>query len=246
MMFITCAFLAFFVHSSGAQNGGCSDPRKLDLLTPDNSILLYIDYQPQMFMSTAAPIDVGQIRSNAVALAESAKAFGVPTIYTTVETESFSGYMLAELLDVFPEIPLLERTSMNSWDDYKVRQAVADTGRNKIIMGGLWTEVCINMASFSAMKDGYEVYVVEDAVGGTSELAHRASMDRMIQAGVVPVTWQQVLLEWQRDWANKDTYNSTLGIAMEYGGAYGVGIKYAFTMVRDAPQDTIWTGEIVR
>jgi nicotinamidase-related amidase len=216
--------------------------KELELLTPENSALLFIDHQPQMAFGVAS-IDRQTLKNNAVALAKSAKIFDIPTIITTVETESFSGPTYPELLDVFPENDLLERTSMNSWDDQKVRDAVAATGRKKIILSGLWTEVCINSAAFSMMQDGYEIYVVEDASGGTSEVAHRASMDRMIQAGVVPVTWQQVLLEWQRDWARKDTYDQTIAVVQEHSGAYGMGVDYAYTMVHKAGQRAQFYGK---
>lgn len=218
---------------------------KIELLTPRNSVLLVIDHQPQMAFGVVN-IDRQTLKNNAAALLKSAKVFDVPSILTTVETESFSGYMWPELLDIFPGQNLLERTSMNSWDDKKVRDAVAATGRTKLILTGLWTEVCINMCAFSAMADGYELYVVEDACGGTSEVAHRASMDRMIQGGVIPMTWQQVLLEWQRDWARKETYDPTLAIVKEHSGAYGMGVDYAYTMVHKAPQRGESQGKIVK
>lgn len=218
---------------------------KIELLTPQNSTLLIIDHQPQMAFGVVS-IDRQTLKNNVVALLKSAKVFKVPTILTSVETESFSGYMWPEILEVFPDNDVLERTSMNSWDDQKVRDAVAATGRKKLILSGLWTEVCINMCAFSAMADDYELYVVEDACGGTSEMAHRASMDRMIQAGVVPVTWQQVLLEWQRDWARKETYNTTIAVVKEHSGAYGMGVDYAYTMVHKAPQRGKPTNKILR
>jgi nicotinamidase-related amidase len=218
---------------------------KIELLTPQNSTLLIIDHQPQMAFGVVS-IDRQTLKNNVVALLKSAKVFKVPTILTTVETESFSGYMWPEILEVFPDNDVLERTSMNSWDDQKVRDTVAATGRKKLILSGLWTEVCVNMCAFSAMADDYELYVVEDACGGTSEMAHRASMDRMIQAGVVPVTWQQVLLEWQRDWARKETYDTTLAVVKEHSGAYGMGVDYAYTMVHKAPQRGKPTNKILR
>jgi len=220
-----------------------TDP-KLELLTPDNAVLLFIDHQPQMAFGVAN-IDRQMLKNNVVALAKSAKVFDVPTILTTVETESFSGPMWPELLEVFPKSDLLERTSMNSWDDKKVRDAVAATGRKKLILSGLWTEVCINLCAFSAMADGYELYVVEDACGGTSDVAHRASMDRMVQAGVVPMTWQQVLLEWQRDWANRATYDAVIDIVAEHSGAYGMGVDYAYTMVHKAEPRGPQTNRVV-
>ncbi|WP_036487031.1 hydrolase [Myxosarcina sp. GI1] len=217
---------------------------KIELLTPQNSTLLIIDHQPQMAFGVVS-IDRQTLKNNVVALLKSAKVFKVPTILTSVETESFSGYMWPEILEVFPDNDVLERTSMNSWDDQKVRDTVAATGRKKLILSGLWTEVCINMCAFSAMADDYELYVVEDACGGTSEMAHRASMNRMIQAGVVPVTWQQVLLEWQRDWARKETYDTTLAVVKEHSGAYGMGVDYAYTMVHKAPQRSKPTNKIL-
>ncbi|MEM9724374.1 MAG: hydrolase [Pseudomonadota bacterium] len=211
---------------------------KLEQLTPENSQLIFIDQQPQMAFGVAS-IDRQLLKNNVVALAKSAKVFGVPTTITTVETEAFSGHTFPELLAVFPEQPLLERTSMNSWDDQKVRDALAKAGRRKIIVSGLWTEVCNNTFAFGAMLEGgYEIYMVADASGGTSQEAHDYAMQRMIQAGVVPVTWQQVLLEWQRDWARRDTYDAVMDIVREHSGAYGMGVDYAYTMVHKAAERT--------
>jgi hypothetical protein len=137
---------------------------------------------------------------------------------------------------VFPDHVILERSSMNSWDDQKVRDALAANGRKKIIVAGLWTEVCNTTFALSAMLEGdYEIYMVADASGGTSKDAHDFAMQRMVQAGVVPMTWQQVLLEWQRDWAHRDTYDAVMKIVTEHSGAYGMGVDYAYTMVHKAP-----------
>ncbi|MEM6461457.1 MAG: hydrolase [Pseudomonadota bacterium] len=209
---------------------------KLELLTPQNSQLIFIDHQPQMAFGVQS-IDRQTLKNNTVALAKSARLFDIPTIITTVETESFSGHTYPELLAVFPDHPLLERTSMNSWDDQKVRDHLAKNDRKKVVVSGLWTEVCNNTFAFSAMAEGgYEIYMVADASGGTSVEAHDFAMQRMIQAGVVPVTWQQVLLEWQRDWARRDTYDGTIAIVQEHSGAYGMGVDYAYTMVHNAPE----------
>jgi nicotinamidase-related amidase len=209
---------------------------KLEVLTPQNSQLIFIDQQPQMAFGVQS-VDRQTPKNNVVALAKAAKAFDIPTTITTVETESFSGHTYPELLEVFPDAPLLERTSMNSWDDQKVRDALAANGRNKVVVSGLWTEVCNCTFALSAMLEGdYENYMVADASGGTSVDAHEYAMQRMVQAGVVPVTWQQVLLEWQRDWARKDTYDATIGIVQEHSGAYGMGVDYAYTMVHKAPE----------
>ncbi|MBV8186522.1 MAG: hydrolase [Alphaproteobacteria bacterium] len=214
-----------------------SDP-KLELLTPQNCQLIFIDHQPQMAFGVQS-IDRQTLKNNTVGLAKAAKAFKIPTIITTVETESFSGYTYPELLDVFPGQKLLERSSMNSWDDRKVRDALKANGRKKVVVSGLWTEVCNNTFALSAMLEGgYEIYMVADASGGTSKEAHDYSMQRMIQAGVVPMTWQQVVLEWQRDWARKDTYDAVIAIVREHSGAYGMGVDYAYAMVHKAPQRT--------
>ncbi|WP_296947892.1 hydrolase [uncultured Massilia sp.] len=209
---------------------------KLEVLTPQNSQLIIIDHQPQMAFGVQS-IDRQVLKNNVVALAKSAVVFNIPTTITTVESESFSGYTYPELLDVFPGKPILERTSMNSWDDQKVRDALAANGRKKVVVAGLWTEVCNTTFALCAMLEGdYEIYMVADASGGTTKEAHDYAMQRMIQAGVVPVTWQQVLLEWQRDWKNRDTYDAVTKIAKEHSGAYGMGVDYAYTMVHKTPQ----------
>jgi nicotinamidase-related amidase len=207
---------------------------KLEVLTPQNSQVLFIDQQPQMAFGVQS-IDRQLLKNNVVGLAKAAKVFNVPTSITSVETESFSGYTYPELLAVFPEAPILERTSMNSWDDLKVREALATNaaeGRKKIVVSGLWTEVCNMTFALSCLADSdYEIYMVADASGGTSVDAHKYAMDRMVQVGVVPTTWQQVLLEWQRDWARRDTYDAVMAIVKEHSGAYGMGVDYAYTMV---------------
>jgi nicotinamidase-related amidase len=211
---------------------------KLEVLTPQNCQMIFIDHQPQMAFGVQS-MDRQALKNNTVGLAKAAKLFKIPTTITTVETKSFSGYTYPELLDVFPETKLLERSSMNSWDDKKVRDALEANGRNKIVVSGLWTEVCNCSFALSAMHDsGYEIYMVGDASGGTSKEAHDYAMQRMTQAGVVPVAWLQVLLEWQRDWARKETYDGVMAIVREHCGAYGMGVDYAYTMVHQAPQRT--------
>ncbi|HHN8302837.1 hydrolase [Morganella morganii] len=207
---------------------------KLELLNPQNSAVIFIDHQPQMAFGVAN-IDRQQLKNNTVGLAKAAKIFNVPTIYTSVETESFSGYIWPELLAVHPESKPIERTSMNSWEDPKFVEAVKATGRKKLVMAALWTEVCLNFPTLMAIEAGYEVYIVTDASGGTSVDAHERSIDRMVQAGAIPVTWQQVLLEYQRDWSRKETYDAVMGLVQEHSGAYGMGVDYAYTMVHKAP-----------
>lgn len=209
---------------------------KLEVLTPANCQIIFIDHQPQMAFGVQS-IDRQVLKNNTVALAKAAKVFNIPTIITTVETESFSGNTYPEsTLDVFPGQDILERTSMNSWDDQKVRDALKANGKKKVVVAGLWTEVCNNSFALCAMLEGdYEIYMVADASGGTSKEAHDFAMQRMIQAGVIPVTWQQVMLEWQRDWARKETYTAVMDIVREHSGAYGMGVDYAYTMVHKAP-----------
>lgn len=209
---------------------------KLEVLTPENSQLIFIDHQPQMAFGVQS-IDRQTLKNNVVGPAKSAKIFNIPTTITTVETESFSGHTYPELLGVFPDHPLLERTSMNSWDDQKVRDALAQNGRKKVIVSGLWTEVCNTTFALSAMLEGgYEIDMVADASGGKTLEAHNFAMDRMVQAGVVPMTWQQVLLEWQRDWAHRDNYEAVMDLVKEHSGAYGMGVDYAYTMVHKSDE----------
>jgi len=218
---------------------------KLKVLTPENCQLIFIDHQPQMAFGVQS-IDRQTLKNNVIGLAKAARIFHIPTIITTVETDSFSGPTYPELLDVFPNAPLLERTSMNSWDDQKVRDALAANDRKKVVVSGLWTEVCNCTFALSAMLEGeYEIYMVADASGGTSLDAHKYAMDRMVQAGVVPMTWQQVLLEWQRDWARKETYDETIALVQEHSGAYGMGVDYAYTMVHKVKPRGKFVGEIL-
>lgn len=207
---------------------------KFQLLDKDNSALIFIDHQPQMAFGVAN-IDRQQLKNNVVGLAKAGKIFNVPTLFTSVETESFSGYIWPELLAVHPEIIPIERTSMNSWEDAAFVKAVEATGRKKLVISALWTEVCLTFPALMALEAGYEVYVVTDTSGGTSVDAHERSIDRMVQAGAIPVTWQQVLLEYQRDWERKETYDAVMALVREHSGAYGMGVDYAYTMVHHAP-----------
>lgn len=200
------------------------------LLTPENCTVIFIDHQPQMTFGVAN-IDRQLLLNNTVGLAKAAKIFNVPVILTTVETKSFSGYMWPQLLEVFPDKMPIERTSMNSWEDTKFVAEVERIGRKKLVIAALWTEVCLCFPAIQAMEAGYEVYAVADASGGTSQIAHDMTMQRIIQAGAVPVTWQQVLLEFQRDWARRETYDAVMTLVKEYSGAYGQGVEYAYTMV---------------
>lgn len=207
---------------------------KFQLLNADNCTVIFIDHQPQMSFGVAS-IDRHLLLNNVLGLARAAQAFNVPTILTTVETASFSGQMWPQLLDIFPDHEPVERTSMNSWEDSNFVAQVEKTGRKKLVIAALWTEVCLTFPALQAMEAGYEVYAVVDASGGTSPVAHDMAIQRITQAGAVPVTWQQVLLEFQRDWARKDTYDAVIDIVKEHSGAYGMGVEYAYTMVHGQP-----------
>lgn len=204
------------------------------LLTPDNCVIALIDYQPQM-MFGAANFDRQSIISNTIALAKAARVFDVPVVLTAVETKSFSGNFFPQIRAVFPDHALVERSSMNAWDDKNFVAAIKATRREKIVFAGLWTETCIALPTVQAIHDNYEIYVAEDCCGDVSQLAHDNAMKRMIQAGAKPVTSLSLMLELQRDWAEKDTYDAVMDIVKNHYGAYGTGVEYAYTMVHGAP-----------
>jgi nicotinamidase-related amidase len=204
------------------------------LLTPDNCVVALIDHQPQMLFGVSN-FDRQGIINNVVALSKAARVFDLPVVLSTVETKSFSGNIWPQIQAVFPKQVPIERSSMNSWDDKNYVAAIEKTGRKKIVVAGLWTETCIALGTIQALHDGYEVYVVEDCCGDISQLAHDNAMKRVIQAGAKPVTSLSVMLEWQRDWANKDTYDAVMDIVKNHYGAYGSGVEYAYTMVHGAP-----------
>lgn len=197
-----------------------------ELISPQNSALILIDHEPQMVFGVGS-MDRQILLNNVEALAKSAKVFNVPTVLTTVAAKSFSGSILPEIQRVFPDQKPIDRTSMNSWEDENFVKAVKSTGRKKLVMAALWTEVCLAFPVLSALKEGYEVYIVADASAGVSEQIHKTAIKRMLQAGARPITWMQFLLELQRDWARQETYNETLSIIKEHGGAYGVGVNYS-------------------
>lgn len=204
------------------------------LLTPDNCVLAMIDLQPQMLFGTSNFDRQAIINAN-VALSKAARVFDLPVVLTTVETKSFSGHMWPQIQAIFPDQKPIERSSMNSWDDKNFVSAIEKTGRKKIVMTGLWTETCVALPTIQAIHDGYQVYVAEDCCGDVSQLAHDNAMRRMTQAGATPVMALSVMLELQRDWAFRETYDAMLDIVKNHFGAYGVGVEYAYTMVHGAP-----------
>jgi len=219
-------------------NGNRPKLSEKGLLTPDNCVVALIDHQPQMLFGTSN-FDRQAIINNTVALAKATRVFDVPVVLTTVESNAFSGHLWPQIRAVFPGQEPIERSSMNSWDDRNFVAAIEKSGRKKIVLAGLWTETCIALPTVQAIDDGYDVYVVEDCCGDVSALAHDNAMRRMIQAGAKPVTALSVMLELQRDWAHRGTYDAVMDIAKAHFGAYGVGIEYAYTMVHGAPA-TSW------
>lgn len=204
------------------------------LLTPDNCVVALIDLQPQMLFGVSN-FDRQSIINNNVALSKAARVFDVPVVLSTVETKAFSGYMWPQVQAVFPGETPIERSTMNSWDDEAFVAAIRRSGRKKIVLAGLWTETCVALPTIQAIHDGYELFVVEDCCGDVSQLAHDNAMTRMVQAGATPVTALSVLLEWQRDWAARETYDAVMDIVKTHFGAYGIGVEYAYTMVHGAP-----------
>jgi nicotinamidase-related amidase len=199
------------------------------LLNPSNCMFLLVDYQPQMLFAVHS-IDGQSLINNATGLAKTAKLFKIPTVLTTIAAKTFSGNTFPEVAHVLATKPL-DRSSINCLQDKTVSSAVKKTGRKKIVIAGLWTTLCVGMPVIQALEEGYEVYFVVDACGDVSTVAHDMAVQRMIQAGAVPVTWLQVLLELQRDWAHKETYDAVLKICTEHAGAYGSGIRYAHDML---------------
>jgi len=181
------------------------------LLTPGESVVALIDYQPQMFFGVGSH-ERQVVLNNAVALAKAANLFDVPVILTTVAAQTFSGALLPEIQAVFPDQVPIHRTTMNSWEDKKFNAAVTGFGRKKIIIAGLWTQLCVCFPAVEAIAEGYEVHVPTDACADVTVEAHERAVQRAIQAGVVPMTTLQVMFEWQRDWARSETQNGCLDI----------------------------------
>ncbi|MGW4454860.1 hydrolase [Streptomyces albidoflavus] len=194
------------------------------LLTPEESVLVLIDHQPFQFANLHSH-EPAMVVNNVVGLARAARVFDVPTVLTTV-LEERGGLLIQGLQDVFPEQKPINRTLINTWQDERVVDAVKATGRRKLVVAGLWTEICVAMPAIQAAGEGFEVYAVTDASGGVSAEAHEMAVRRMIQAGVTPITWQAVLGEWQRDWAREETLPGVIEVQARHGG--GSAVAYAW------------------
>jgi len=200
------------------------------LLDPEQSIVIIIDHQPQMYFGVEST-SRRAIENNVLGLAKAAKLFKVPCILSTVEAKSFSGYMYSKLQEVCPEVKPIDRTTINSWEDANIKKAVEGTGRKKVVIAGLWTEACVAFPALCMQQESYDVHVATDACGGATKEAHNMAILRMTQAGIKPLTSMQVMLEWQRDWNNKETYAGVMNIVKEHAGAYGLGVEYSETML---------------
>ena len=189
------------------------DPLADHLLTPENAAFLIIDYQPSQ-LAAVRSMDHDLLLKNAVSTVRTIKTFGVPVVHSTVNVAAGQGPTLPELAGLLAEDKPLDRTTTNSWEDVEFVQAVRATGRRKLIICALWTEICMAFTALDALREGYEVYPVVDAVGGTSPEAHRAGLDRVIQAGGQPISWVSLAVELQRDWARQDTVQAIVEIVL--------------------------------
>jgi nicotinamidase-related amidase len=189
------------------------DPATDRLLTPQNAALVVIDYQPSQ-IQTVTSMDRDLLLDNIVSVARLAKAFDLPIVLSTVNVANGQGHTVPELRAVLFDNPEIDRTQINSWEDLEFRSAVQATGRQKLIMTALWTEVCLTFPALDALREGFEVYPVVDAVGGTSPEAHRAGLERIVQAGAQPIGWVSLACELQRDWARTATVPDVVDIVL--------------------------------
>ena len=207
------------------------DPVKDDLLTPKNAALIIIDYQPVQVNSIAS-MDRQLLVNNIVGVAKIGLAYGLPIVHSTVNVKTgLNKPPIVQLRRVLKDLPTIDRTSINSWEDVEFVQAVKATGRKKLIMTALWTEACLTFPALDALREGYEVYPVVDAVGGTSVEAHQAALRRIEQAGGKPISWTQLLCELQRDWQRKDTVPQFMNLFIETGGT--AGIQFASEVLKE-------------
>ena len=200
------------------------------LLTPQESVLVLIDHQPFQFANLHSH-EPTMIVNNVVGLAKAAKAFKVPTILTTV-TEDRGGHIIKGIQDVFPDQKPINRTTLNTWEDKRVVDAVKKTGRRQLIFAALWTEICLAYPVIHSLADGYDVSFVTDASGGTSREAHDMAVLRMIQAGATPLTWMGVMSEWQRDWAREATVPAVADVSVAHAGGTGVAFLWEMQLLK--------------
>jgi nicotinamidase-related amidase len=189
------------------------DPLTDPLLTPQNAALVLIDYQASQ-LSSVKSMDHDLLVRNVVSVARLAKVYNLPVVLSTVNVANGQPPTLPELREVLPDSKEIDRTGLNSWEDVEFREAVKATGRKKLIMAALWTEICLAFPSLDAMREGYEVFPVVDAVGGTSPEAHRAGLERLVQAGAQPISWVSLSGELQRDWSRTVTVPGVIDVLL--------------------------------
>lgn len=200
------------------------------LLTPDACALVLLD--PQAGLAFAVESQPRQsLLDNTIALVKAAKNFGIPIVVSTSASKVYSGPLMPAIRDVIPDVAVIERRSMNAWEDEAARAAILATGRKKLLFSGMLTEGCITFPVLCALAEGHEAYVVADACGGANATTHELALRRMERAGAQVTSWLQVLLELQRDWTRKETYAGSRAIIEENGGAYGIGLRYAAEML---------------
>jgi nicotinamidase-related amidase len=192
------------------------DPKNDSLLTPQNAVIAFIDYQREQYAGVGS-VDHEELLAHVTMLGRIASSFDLPVVLSTVYVKHGMSGTNAELREALPGVPEIDRTTMNSWEDAEFRAAVERTGRKKLILAGLWTEVCVAFPALDAMRAGYQVYVVVDAIGGVSRTAHESAMQRMVQAGVIPISVLGLACELQRDWGRPDA-NRLRTIMREYFG----------------------------
>ena len=190
------------------------DPVADHLITPQNAALVVIDYQPSQFAAVGS-MDPELLLENIVSTVKTAKAFGLPIVHSTVNVASGQQQpTVPELAELLEDSPPIDRTTLNSWEDAGFLAAVRATGRRKLILCALWTEICMAFPALDALREGYDVYPVVDAIGGTSEDAHRAGLERVLQAGGRPISWVALACELQRDWARGETVADIVEIVL--------------------------------
>jgi nicotinamidase-related amidase len=198
---------------------------KVEMLTPENSAIALIDYQPAMYQGVQSHDRLVPF-NNIQVLAKAAKLFKIPTVISTIAADSFSGPFMPEVIELFPNHKVIDRTSMNAWLDPAFRKAAAATGRKKFVIAGLWTEACVMFGTLDMLKEGYEIYISADACGDLSVEAHNRAMDRSVQAGAIPITSFQYVFELQQDWARTETYEGVMNILREHS-PYGIQVRFS-------------------
>lgn len=219
--FVSSACVLSVAHAAPQQ----APNRVLDQLTPENSVVLLIDYQPQYAFATRST-DIDSLVNNTAGLAKAARVFKVPTVITTITAQAFAGPLLHQVQAAAPDTKPIDRTIINAWKDERVAKAVRAAGRKKIVMAGLWTDNCVMLPALSALAEGFEVYVVTDASGDYDPASHERAVQRLVQAGAIPITWLPVMLEWQADWSRNATAGAVNQIIREHAAAMSAGAQY--------------------